>query len=125
MKQFSKLFKTSSFLAVALTQRRAFAAIKVNQEELKQRLDRLTYHVTQEKGTERPFSGDYYHNKEAGDYLCVVCGEKLFRFFFLFLLQICSMFIVQQRNMIQDQDGHLSMIMKKEKLQLKLTILMV
>jgi peptide-methionine (R)-S-oxide reductase len=30
------------------------------------------------KGTERPFSGEYYHNKEEGVYRCVACGTPLF-----------------------------------------------
>lgn len=29
-------------------------------------------------GTEAPFSGRLLHNKETGDYVCVVCGTKLF-----------------------------------------------
>jgi peptide-methionine (R)-S-oxide reductase len=36
------------------------------------------YRVTQQRGTEAPFSGKYYANREDGMYLCVVCGEKLF-----------------------------------------------
>ncbi len=36
------------------------------------------YHVTQEKGTETPFSGEYCHNHADGMYQCVVCGESLF-----------------------------------------------
>lgn len=45
------------------------------------RLDHLTpeqRHVTQEKGTERPFSGKFVDHKGDGMYVCVVCGEPLF-----------------------------------------------
>ena len=44
-------------------------------------LEHLTpeqYHVTQEHGTERPFSGEYVHTKDDGTYTCVVCGAPLF-----------------------------------------------
>ena len=30
------------------------------------------------KGTEPPFSGKYYDNQEAGEYICVNCGKSLF-----------------------------------------------
>ena len=36
------------------------------------------YRVTQQRGTEAPFSGKYYANKDSGMYLCAVCGEELF-----------------------------------------------
>lgn len=36
------------------------------------------YRVTQERGTEAPFTGKYYAHKDSGMYLCVVCGEQLF-----------------------------------------------
>ena len=36
------------------------------------------YHVTQENGTERPFTGEYWDNHEPGLYVDVVSGEPLF-----------------------------------------------
>ncbi|MFA6037977.1 MAG: peptide-methionine (R)-S-oxide reductase MsrB [Legionellales bacterium] len=43
--------------------------------------DHLTpeqFHVTQEGGTEKPFTGEYVNNHHEGEYHCVVCGELLF-----------------------------------------------
>lgn len=36
------------------------------------------HRVTQQRGTEAPFTGKYYAHKEDGTYLCVCCGEELF-----------------------------------------------
>jgi len=36
------------------------------------------YYVTQESGTERPFTGEYWDNHEPGLYVDVVSGEPLF-----------------------------------------------
>lgn len=46
--------------------------------DLKQRLTPEQYHVTQEAGTERAFTGEYWNEKRDGTYRCVVCGEPLF-----------------------------------------------
>ncbi|MCL6579933.1 MAG: peptide-methionine (R)-S-oxide reductase MsrB, partial [Candidatus Bathyarchaeota archaeon] len=38
----------------------------------------LQYQVTQEEGTERPFSNEYWNNKKEGIYVDIVSGEPLF-----------------------------------------------
>ena len=49
-----------------------------DKRDLKKELTPIQYHVTQEKGTEAPYSGEYYKNKEEGLYYCVVCESSLF-----------------------------------------------
>lgn len=46
--------------------------------ELRATLTPLQYHVTQEKGTERAFTGEYWNCHDDGTYRCVVCGTPLF-----------------------------------------------
>lgn len=36
------------------------------------------YHVLREGGTERAFTGKYDKNKQAGEYLCAACGQRVF-----------------------------------------------
>lgn len=47
-------------------------------KDIKEKLSDLQYHVTQEKGTEPPFSGDFVDNKEKGSYHCICCDALLF-----------------------------------------------
>jgi len=47
-------------------------------EEWKEQLTPEQYRVTRQKGTERPFTGEYYASKEEGTYRCVGCGAELF-----------------------------------------------
>ncbi len=47
-------------------------------EELRLRLTPEEYHVTQEKGTERAFTGRYWDCHDEGVYRCVVCDAELF-----------------------------------------------
>ncbi|HLF66097.1 MAG TPA: peptide-methionine (R)-S-oxide reductase MsrB [Gammaproteobacteria bacterium] len=44
----------------------------------KKQLTPEQYRITQEAGTELPFTGKYVHNKETGMYTCVCCGAELF-----------------------------------------------
>ncbi len=46
--------------------------------ELRSRLTEEQFRITQQKGTEAPFTGRYLYNKARGIYACVVCGSALF-----------------------------------------------
>lgn len=54
------------------------ARIVKSDAEWRQELTPEQYHVLRQKGTERAFTGEYYHNKAAGAYLCAACGQELF-----------------------------------------------
>ncbi len=49
-----------------------------SKEELKKKLTPLQYKVTQENGTERAFSNEYWDNKQQGIYVDIISGEPLF-----------------------------------------------
>ncbi len=44
----------------------------------RQELTPEQYAITRQKATERPFTGEYVHNKVDGTYCCVACGLPLF-----------------------------------------------
>ena len=50
----------------------------INEEELKARLDPLSYAVLREGATERPFTGEYTDTETLGSYRCKVCQSVLF-----------------------------------------------
>ena len=52
--------------------------IQKTEEEWQDQLTSEQYRITRMKGTERPFSGEYYDNKEEGIYRCVACDTPLF-----------------------------------------------
>jgi peptide-methionine (R)-S-oxide reductase len=47
-------------------------------EEWKAQLTPEQFYICRQKGTERPFSGEYYDSTEDGIYQCVCCGNELF-----------------------------------------------
>jgi peptide-methionine (R)-S-oxide reductase len=47
-------------------------------EDLRNRLSGEQYEITQNKGTERAFTGKYVDHKEDGTYRCVCCDAELF-----------------------------------------------
>lgn len=57
---------------------RGDAAPENSRQELREKLTPLQFYVTQEGGTERAFTGEYYDSKEDGSFHCVCCGQELF-----------------------------------------------
>ena len=51
---------------------------KINKNELSKKLTSDQFNITQNKGTEPPFTGKYLNNKQVGSYRCICCGTELF-----------------------------------------------
>ena len=47
--------------------------------DTKKKLSPEAYHITQECGTEPPFTGEYYNHDVTGDYHCICCDSLLFK----------------------------------------------
>jgi len=47
-------------------------------DQLKQKLSPRAWHITQEQGTEPPFSGKYNQFDQPGRYYCICCHNQLF-----------------------------------------------
>lgn len=46
--------------------------------EWRAQLSKEQYYVTRQKGTERPYTGEYWNHKELGIYSCIGCETDLF-----------------------------------------------
>ncbi|MFD3246916.1 peptide-methionine (R)-S-oxide reductase MsrB [Rahnella aquatilis] len=53
-------------------------SIEAKSSSTLEQLTEIQRYVTQEHGTEPPFSGKLLHNRREGIYHCVVCGSALF-----------------------------------------------
>jgi len=53
--------------------------VEKTDEEWRRELTPEQYHILREKGTERPWSGEYNDVKEKGTFRCAACGAELFR----------------------------------------------
>ena len=51
---------------------------KTNKNELSKKLTSDQFNITQNKGTEPPFTGKYLNNKQVWSYWCICCGTELF-----------------------------------------------
>lgn len=52
--------------------------IEKSDAQWKEELSDESYRIARKGGTERPFTGVYWNNKEPGVYRCVCCGARLF-----------------------------------------------
>jgi peptide-methionine (R)-S-oxide reductase len=53
-------------------------AVAKTEAEWKKQLTPQQYEVLREKGTERPFTGEYWNHFEKGNYVCAGCNAILF-----------------------------------------------
>ncbi len=53
--------------------------VDINEEDLAERLDPLSFEVLRNGATERPFTGEYNDTHTVGSYHCKACGNELFK----------------------------------------------
>jgi peptide-methionine (R)-S-oxide reductase len=51
----------------------------MTEKEYRDKLTPEQYHILREKGTERPFTGEYNTHYDNGVYSCAACGNDLFK----------------------------------------------
>src|SRR5512142_3408815 len=73
-----KLATTQSNMNTSTSSNSPTAGNRPNDPELRQKLSKQQYYVTQQCGTEPPFHNEYWDNHRPGIYVDVVTGEPLF-----------------------------------------------
>jgi peptide-methionine (R)-S-oxide reductase len=58
--------------------KKTVAAVTKTEAEWRKQLSELAFNVTRQEGTERPFTGPYWDNHDAGLYRCICCDNALF-----------------------------------------------
>lgn len=71
-------FIRNDYLKTAGLEAQMTAKIHKTDQEWREQLTQEQYYVTRQKGTERPFTGEYNDFKGEGIFHCVACGEELF-----------------------------------------------
>ncbi|MCK7528505.1 MAG: peptide-methionine (R)-S-oxide reductase [Ignavibacteriales bacterium] len=82
--------KDKKVLAKTIEGENADKPLIKSEEEWKKELTPEQYKVLREKGTERPFTGEYDEFFEEGTYSCAACG---------------NLYLIQMRNLIRDAAG--------------------
>ena len=72
--QYSTLDETWQYL----WKHKAKSILKKTDEDWRKQLSPVQFNILREKGTERPFTGEYDKFYEEGTYYCVACGTELF-----------------------------------------------
>ena len=52
--------------------------VRKTEEEWKKELTSQEYRILRQKGTEIPYTNEFYKHEEEGTYVCAACGNKLF-----------------------------------------------
>ncbi len=53
--------------------------MKKTDQEYQQELSEISYRVTRQAATERPFTGEYWDHWQKGQYNCICCNTPLFQ----------------------------------------------
>ena len=70
--------KQSKEKAQSKKESKVIEKVEKTEEEWQKILTPTQFYVTRKKGTERPFTGEFWDHHEKGTYACVACGQELF-----------------------------------------------